>query len=149
MSLRLRPSTFREANAYVLLHHRHHPPVHAYKFAIACEDGERLCGVVIVERPKARMLDDGLTLELSRVCTDGTKHAASKLISAAARAAFAMGALRVVSYVLDSELGTSYRAAGWVQSETDSKGGEWTRPSRKREAARAPTCPKVRWEKAA
>jgi len=149
MSLRLRPSTFREANAYVLAHHRHHPPVNGYKFAIACEDGERLCGVVIVERPKARMLDDGLTLELSRVCTDGTKHAASKLISAAVRAAFAMGAVRVVSYVLDSELGTSYRAAGWSPSTVDSRGGEWDRPSRKRAPMKSPTTPKTRWEKAA
>jgi len=149
MSLRLRPSTLREANAYVSDHHRHHPPVRGYKFAIACEDNGRLCGVVIVERPKARMLDDGSTLELSRVCTDGTPHVASKLISAATRAAFAMGAVRVISYVLESETGISYLAAGWNRSEQRSTGGEWTRPSRKRAPMKSPTCPKVRWEKVA
>ena len=132
MSLRLRPSTLREANSYVLAHHRHHPPVVGYKFAIACEEDGRLCGVVIVERPKARMLDNGLTLELSRVCTDGTMHAASKLIAGAARASFAMGADRVISYVLETELGVSYAAAGWSRSDHVSSGGEWSRPSRGR-----------------
>lgn len=51
----LRPATLREANAFVAEHHSHHEPVRGCKFAIACLDGSRLCGVVIVERPKARV----------------------------------------------------------------------------------------------
>jgi hypothetical protein len=81
-----------DANGFIAEHHAHHPPVRGCKFCIACYDGPRLCGVVVVERPKARMLDDGHTLELSRVCTDRTAHAASKLIAAAARAACPPGA---------------------------------------------------------
>lgn len=99
------------------------------------------------------MLDDDYTLELTRVCTDRTVHVASMLIAAAARAAFAMGANRAISYVLETEAGTSYRAAGWQRVEDDMGvpvrcgGGEWSRPSRARAAMRSPTCAKHRWEK--
>jgi len=111
-----------------------------------------LVGVVVVERPKARYLDDGYTLELSRVCTAGRPNVASKLIAAAARAAFAMGARRVISYVLTSEAGTSYRAAGWVRVEDASGpvefgGGEWSRPSRPRDPMQSPIDKKHRWER--
>ncbi len=131
MALSLTPISLRQANAFVAEHHSHHPVARGCKFCIGCMDGERMCGVVIVERPKARMLDDGRTLELSRVCTDRTPHAASKMIAAATRAAFAMGAVRVVSYVLESEVGASYRAAGW-QSCGAAGGGSWDRASRLR-----------------
>ena len=40
--------------------------------------GDRLCGVAICGRPVARYLDDGLTLEILRCCTDGTYNACSK-----------------------------------------------------------------------
>ena len=53
------------------------------KFAVACYDGDRLCGVAICGRPVARYLDDGLTLEILRCCTDGTGNACSKLYSSA------------------------------------------------------------------
>jgi hypothetical protein len=106
----------------------------------------------VVERPKSRYLDDGYTLELSRVCTAGRPNAASKLIAAAARAAFAMGARRVISYVLTSEAGTSYRAAGWIRVEDASGpvefgGGEWSRPSRPRDLMQSPIDRKHRWER--
>jgi hypothetical protein len=152
----LRPITLREANAFVAEHHSHHSPARGCKFAIACVDAGRLCGVVIVERPKARMLDDGTTLELSRVCTDRTSHVASKLIAAATRAAFAMGARRVVSYVLEDEAGVSYRAAGWTLAEERVGGGSWSRETRPRDGlglfgdiAKAPQGAKRRWEKVA
>jgi hypothetical protein len=101
------------------------------------------------------MLDDEYTLELTRVCTDRTPHAASMLIAAAARAAFAMGAKRVISYVLATEAGTSYLAAGWRRVEDASGdpvpcgGGEWSRPARRRQPMKSPTCIKHRWEKTA
>ena len=45
-----------------------------------------LAGVAIVGRPVSRYLDNGLTLEVNRLCTDGTKNACSFLYGAAARA---------------------------------------------------------------
>lgn len=157
MTLSLRPSTLREANAYVAEHHSHHGPVVGCVFCVACEDDGRLCGVAIVGRPVARLLSDGRTLEITRVCTDRTPHAASKLVAACTRAAFAIGCTRIVSYVLESEHGTSYRAAGW-QRAAESPGGSWHSERRPRREPLAdllglepkhPETPKVRWERRA
>jgi hypothetical protein len=152
MRLQLKPIPLRVANEYVAKHHTHHRPVRGCKFSIGCYVGNLLVGVVVVERPKARHLDDGWTLELSRVCTDQRPHVASKLIAGATRAAFAMGARYVLSYTLQSEDGKSYRAAGWRRMEVDGAplefgGGEWSRPSRKRAPMSCPTDRKHRWER--
>lgn len=80
------PITLKEANAFVEQHHRHHNPVVGHKFSIGCTDGEKIVGVAIVGRPVSRHLDDGWTLEVTRLCTDGTRNACSMLY-AAARAA--------------------------------------------------------------
>lgn len=123
--LRLRPVSLREANEYVKLHHRHHKPVVGHKFSIGCESDDRLVGVVIVGRPVSRYLDDGRTLEVTRLCTDGTRNACSFLYAAAARAAAAMGYDRIFTYTLQSELGVSLRAAGWT-CQGEAGGLRWT-----------------------
>ena len=112
--IRLVPTTLREANAFVKAHHRHHKPVTGHKFSIGCEVEGRLVGVVIAGRPVSRYLDDGLTLEVNRLCTTGEKNACSMLYAAAARAAKAMGYQKIITYTLDTEPGTSLRAAGWM-----------------------------------
>ncbi len=112
--IRLVPTTLREANAFVKAHHRHHKPVTGHKFSIGCEVEGRLVGVVIAGRPVSRYLDDGLTLEVNRLCTTGEKNACSMLYAAAARAAKAMGYRKIITYTLDNEPGTSPRAAGWT-----------------------------------
>src|SRR5437868_11369707 len=153
MRLQLKPISLDTANEYILRHHAHHGRVCGCKFSIGCYVGDLLVGVVVVERPKARHLDDGWSLELSRVCTDHHPHVASKLIAAATRAAFAMGTRRVLSYVLASEAGTSYLAAGWERVEDDGGrpiefgGGEWSRPSRHRDPMLSPIDKKHRWER--
>lgn len=103
--LELCPMTLKEANAYVEQHHRHHGPVVGHKFSIGLSDGEKIVGVAIVGRPVARHLDDGWTLEVNRLCTDGTRNACSMLYSAVWRAARAMGYKRLVTYILDTENG--------------------------------------------
>lgn len=117
MALDIVPVSLKEANAYVEQHHRHHRPVVGHKFSIGCADnstdGERIVGVAIVGRPVSRYLDDGLTLEVTRLCTDGTRNACSMLYAAAWRAAKAMGYKRLITYILESENGASLRAAGW------------------------------------
>jgi len=112
--LRLIPVSLREANAFVNEHHRHHKGVTGHKFSIGCEADGRLAGVAIVGRPVSRYLDDGLTLEVNRLCTTGEKNACSMLYAAAARAAKAMGYRRIITYTLDTEDGASIRAAGWT-----------------------------------
>jgi len=105
-----------EANAFVEAHHRHHRPVVGHLFSLGASTGDAIVGVVIVGRPVARMRDDGMTAEVTRLCTDGTPNACSFLYGRAARAAFALGYKRIGTYILASEPGTSLTAAGLALS---------------------------------
>ena len=113
MALEIVPVTLAEANAFVERYHRHHKPVTGHKYSIGVTDGEKIVGVAIVGRPVSRYLDDGLTLEVTRCCTDGTQNACSMLYGAAWRAAKAMGYKKVITYILQSESGASLRASGY------------------------------------
>ncbi len=111
--LEARSISLREANAYVVQNHRHHDRATGHKWSIgAYKDGE-LCGVAIVGRPTGRRLDDGKTLEVTRLCTDGTHNACSFLYAAAAKRARQEGYAKIITFILQSEPGTSLRAAGW------------------------------------
>lgn len=138
------PCDLDEANAFVTAHHRHHPAVVGHKFSLACVEGERVCGVAVVSRPVSRMLDDGLTLEVTRLATDGTANACSALYGAARRATFALGYKRLVTYTLASEAGSSLRGAGW-RLIGEAGGGSWDRKRRPR-FDKSPTEGKLRWE---
>ena len=107
--LSLTPVSLSEANAFVARYHRHHKPVVGHKFSIGCMADGRLVGVAIVGRPVSRYLDNGLTLEVNRLCTDGTKNACSFLYAAAWRAARAMGYRKIITYILDTESGAARR----------------------------------------
>lgn len=129
--LELKPVSRDGANAFVESLHRHRGRVVGHLFALAAECGGRRVGVVIVGRPLARGLSDGLTAEVTRLCTDGTPNACSFLYAAAWRAARALGYTKLVTYTLASESGSSLRAAGWTQ-EAQVKGRSWSCPSRPR-----------------
>lgn len=131
MKLRAHPLSFSEAAEFVRQHHRHHTPPVGHKFSIGAILDEALVGVVIVGRPVARRRDDGRTLEVTRLCTDGTPNAPSFLYGRAARAAFALGYTRIGTYILKSEPGTSLRAAGW-HCIAETPGRSWSVPSRLR-----------------
>jgi len=146
MSLRHQRIEFEAAAAFVSEHHRHHTPPTGHFFSIAAFDGDRLCGVVMVGRPVARARQDGLTAEVTRLCTDGTRNACSFLYGRASRAALALGFRRLGTYTLKSEGGASLRAAGWrVVAEV--KGRSWSCPSRPR-TDKHPTEDKLLWEPA-
>ncbi len=133
-----------EANAFVERLHRHHKPVVGHKFSLGAVLDEQLVGVVIVGRPVSRMRDDGRTLEVTRLCTDGTRNACSFLYGAAAKACFAIGYQRIGTYTLPSEGGASLRASGW-RLIGERGGGSWSRPSRRR-VDKAPLEQKWLWE---
>ena len=139
------PIELRQANEFVERLHRHHKPVHRDKLRIGCEVDARLCGVVQLGRPVARALDDGKTIEVVRLCTDGTPNACSFLYGRAARVAKDLGYSRIITYILESESGVSLRAAGW-EFDGMTSGGSWDCPSRPRQQ-KAPTCAKQRWIK--
>lgn len=141
------PIELKEANEYVSMLHRHHDPVYRDKFRIACIGSDGIIhGVIQCGRPVSRNLDDGRTIEVVRCCTDGTKNVCSFLYSKMARIAKEMGYEKIITYILESEDGTSLKASGW-KHESDTQGNRsWDCPSRKRNTT-APTCSKQRWSK--
>lgn len=144
MSLRAVPLSFADAADFVLRLHRHHTPPVGHKFSIGAVDGDELAGVVIVGRPVSRRRDDGLTMEVTRLCTNGHRNACSFLYGRAAKAAFALGYQRIGTYILKSEPGTSLAAAGWkLIGETPGK--SWSVPSRPR-SDKHPIEPKLLFE---
>lgn len=145
--MNIQPISLAEANAFVSLHHRHHKPVVGHKFSIAVADSA-VRGVAIVGRPVARKLDDGWTLEVNRLCTDGAKNACSMLYGACWRAAKALGYRRLITYTLPEEGGASLAASGWRLIGLRG-GGNWNVKSRARiDTAEALRGQKLLWEAA-
>ncbi len=146
MSLYVVPCTIRQANAYVKLLHRHNKPVTGTRLVFAAADSTgTIHGVVLVGRPVSRHLDDGMTLEINRVCTDGYKNAGSFLIAAAWKAAQAIGYQRLITYTLPVEGGASLRAVGW-QNTPRKINHQWNCQSRPRDEQDIYLMDKYRWE---
>lgn len=146
MILDLVPVSFGDACAFVAAHHRHHQPPVGHKFSVGVACDQVLVGVAIVGRPIARGYDDGRTLEVTRVATDCTAHAASMLYAAAWRATKALGYRRLVTYTQHGESGASLRAAGWtVIAERPPRPG-WNVPSRPRQLRGTEGVQRFLWE---
>ena len=126
------PCTVERAKEYVEHVHRHHTASTSARVCIAVVDelGD-VRGVAMIGRPVARLLDDGWTLEVNRVATDGCPNACSTLYGAARRIAGALGYARLLTYTRADEPGTSLRAAGW-ESEGEIRARSWDRPGRRR-----------------
>ena len=73
----------------------------------------------------SRHYDDGLTLEINRVCTNGFPNACSMLYGASCRVARAMGYKKVVTYTLCSENGASLKASNF-KCEGEAGKTHWT-----------------------
>lgn len=144
--LRLHPIGLREANEWVDAVHRHHKPVTGHKFSVSVvDDTGQLVGVGIAGRPVSREYQQQGYLEVVRVATDGSPNVPSMIYGALKGAGMKLGypAHKIITYTLESEPGTSLRAAGWILDGTTS-GGSWDRPSRGR-TDKAPIVPKNRW----
>lgn len=141
----LHPLTFKEAKRF-MDRHRHHrpPPGGLFAIGVARADAAESCGCVIIGRPVARHLDDGWTVEVTRLCTDGSRNACSMLYRAAWRAARAMGYRRLITYNLPEEGGASLRGAGF-RLVGSAGGGAWNRVQRPRVDLH-PQQRKLRWE---
>lgn len=137
----------RDANAFVEKHHRHHKPVRGHRYSIGAELNGALVGVIIVGRPVARMIDHKTTVEVLRCCTDGARNACSFLYSAAARVAKELGYEEIITYTLESEDGSSLKAAGWELDCPSTGGGDWNRPGRRGRRTDQPMVKKKRWIK--
>ena len=87
--------------------------------------GGALVGVATCGRPVGRHFDDGITCEITRVCTDGTRNACSMLYGACCRIAKEMGYDRIITYTLQSEDGASLKAANFT-NDGEAGGTHWT-----------------------
>tara|TARA_Y100000593_G_scaffold23111_1_gene45886 strand:+ start:198 stop:677 length:480 start_codon:yes stop_codon:yes gene_type:complete len=122
------PLTLKSANAYVEDFHRHNKPCVGHRFSIgALDENENIVGVAIIGRPVARMLDDGLTAEVNRLCTndDSPKNVCSFLYARAWRIWQQMGGERMITYTLQSENGSSLKGAGWKIVGKTNKNDFW------------------------
>lgn len=122
--MEIRPITFRQACDFVSEHHRHHKPTVGCKFCVGLYDEDKLVGVAICGRPVGRKLDDGLTCEVNRLCTDGTYNACSMLYGACCRVAKEMGYKKIITYILESESGASLKASNFI-CEGKASGLKW------------------------
>lgn len=146
--MRVVPLTFPRANECVRMWHRHHgqlPGGFAWYCLGAVDDGV-VVAAAICGRPTNRNNDDGQTVEVIRLASDGTRNACSFLYGAAARVAREMGAARIITYTLDSEGGASLRAAGWNRDK-DGIRSWWTHEGTRTPARNRPHMQesKVRW----
>ncbi len=124
------PLTFKAACEFVAKLHRHNKPPVGHKFSIGLkDDAGELVGVAMCGRPIARMLDDGVTLEINRTCTNGARMANSQLYGACRAAAKAMGYLRVITYTQADESGASLHGAGFVRVKTLPARKSWAESS--------------------
>lgn len=138
----IRPVTFKIASDFIKSHHRHHGATVGCKFCIGLFDGDRLVGVAVCGRPVSRYLDDGLTCEINRLCTDGTYNACSMLYGASCRVAKAMGYKKIVTYILESENGASLKASNFI-CEGVAGGTHWT--GKRNRGQLIPAEMKTRW----
>jgi len=106
-------------------------------------------GVAMIGRPIARALDDGLTAEINRTCTNGYPNANSMLYGAAMRACKAMGYRRVLTYTQEDETGASLKAVGFIRDKELGARKSWAESSVKLAATRDPVgnggVARVRW----
>lgn len=145
--MKIAPLELKDLSALVASLHRHHKPVQGHRFSIGVEHGGKIVGGAAVGRPTARMADQRKVLEVTRLVTDGTKNACSALYSAAARVGKELGYERIQTFILETESGTSLRAAGWKRDDVKSSGGDWTRASKPNRRQDQPQCPKHRYSR--
>lgn len=123
--MEIRPITFQTACDFIKQNHRHHKPTVGCKFCVGLFSDGQMVGCAVCGRPVSRHLDDGFTCEVNRLCTDGTRNACSMLYGACCRIAKAMGYKKIITYILQSETGTSLKASGFI-CEGVAGGTHWT-----------------------
>jgi hypothetical protein len=139
------PCSVERANAYIEAVHRHHGlSVHGVLAVAVADETGLVRGVAMLGRPVARLLDDGCTLEVCRVATDGCANACSALYGAARRVAKELGYARVITYIRADESGVSLKASGWI-FESSTTGRSWNTPSRPRRPDRTEVIDRSRW----
>jgi hypothetical protein len=142
--MRIVPITFAYAKQFIKEYHRHNPNVIGCKFCIGLQGDDGIVGVAVCGRPVSRFLDDGLTIEINRVCTNGVANGCSMLYGACCRIAKEMGYKRAITYTLQSETGSSVKASNFV-CDGEAGGTHWT--GKRNRGQNIPNELKNRWHK--
>lgn len=153
---RIVPITGKAALAHIAEHHRHLPKLQGALFAVAVEHRGELMGVATAGNPPRVWQGTGRFVITRVAVRQGdidwcephelgvhAKPYCSMLYAALCRAGKALGYREAWTYTLPHEPGTSLRASGFTEMGLTS-GGEWDRPSRRRDSAVRPE-PKRRW----
>lgn len=131
MKLQIVPIFQDEAFAFIEQYHRHHKKPIGSVFQVGIAIDDKIVGVAVVGRPNGRMQQNGFTLEVTRLCTDGTLNACSMLYAACWRISRELGYLKLITYILNTEPGTSLKASGWALIG-ERGGGSWSSKNRPR-----------------
>lgn len=121
----------KEAFAFVVKHHNHHEEPVGSIFQTAIHDGNEIVGVAIVGRPSGPKLDDGFTVEVTRLCVLRDRkipNGCSMLYGVCTRISKDLGYKKIVTFTLMSEPGTSLKASGWIlEAENVGGSGKWNK----------------------
>lgn len=144
--MKIIPITIRAANVFVTNFHRHNKKVTGAKFAIGLTEDCELIGVAIAGRPVARLLDNGKTIEILRVCVkEEYKNANSKLYGRTKRICQLMGYEKIITYTLQTESHASLKAIR-AKPVSEVKPRDWDRLNRRRNSQEIYSEAKIRWE---
>ena len=149
--LDVRPVTFAAMRDFVYRYHRHCSPPVTWRFGASIYNGWTRVGVLSVGNPVAATYMHRGWVEVNRLCVRHDLapqlawNACSQLYGHAAREAERRGFSKIITYIHESEDGTSLRAAGW-ECEGRAGGCSWNRPARRRNTAGA-FVPKLRWSR--
>lgn len=145
--MKIIPINLKTANEFVKKYHRHNKQVVGCRFAIGFEKDNQLVGVAICGRPVSRHLDNGKTLEVYRVCTNGLKNATSFLYSRCKRIGQLMGYEKIITYTLQAESGSSLRAIGAKIVKDVNHTKQWNDSKKVKRSIQSVTVqPKLRWD---
>lgn len=143
MSMRVRPWTVKAGLPWVKATHRRLPRCQGAMWAVKVERDGVVVGCALVGHAARLLAARGVLCVLRVAVAEGNPNACSMLYGACSRAAKALGALGLVTYLHGDEHGASLKASNWIyDGMTD--GGEHDRPSRRRGAA-VDAEPKQRW----
>ena len=134
-------------------------------FVVEPKPSKILNGIAVCGRPVNRYLDDGNTLEITRVCFANEKDAdefdlqmhtknldhsssvASELVAAVCKKAKKLGYSRIITYTRKDENGSYYKAVGFTITNVQKYARVWKSKNAKIINNKSTPQPKIRWEK--
>ena len=146
-NLKCIPLTLKEANAFVIEHHRHSKQCRGHRFSLGAVYKDELVGAAIIGRAINRYLDNRFTAEILRnsVLEKAPKGTFIFLYSRAMKVWQSQGGKKILTYTLETEPGSSLKAVNFnAAAKTGFFKGGWQNRSNRREYT---PIRKIRWEK--